>query len=217
FIGGVGILRAGADREATQRHVLLDGRQLGFGNREGDVDGFHLVDGHHVHVVGGGHVTLFDGKVAGAPVNGRINGAVAELDLGVFRRGLAGADGGAGAGDGGLVGIDGLGAGIGAGAQLLRLILGNDAGGKELPVAFGLGILILGVSRIARHVGLGLEQRSLVASDIGHGLVVGGFQRTAVDIEQLLAFLDEVAFLEVNVGQLTAHQSFDGDGGVGLD
>jgi hypothetical protein len=196
---------------------FLDGGQLGLGNGEGDVYGLNLVDGDHVHIVGGDHVTLFDGEVAGASVDGRIDGGVTELHLGIFSRGLTGADGSLSAGDGGLVGIDGLGAGIGAGAQLLRLVLGNDAGGEELAVAFGLGILILGVSRIARHVGLGLEERGLVASDIGDGLVVGGFEGTAVDIEELLALSDEVAFLEVNIGQLTAHQSFDGDGGVGLD
>src|ERR1039457_972811 len=86
------------------------------------------------------------------------------------------ADGGPGAGDGGLVGIDGLGAGIGAGAQLFGLILGNDAGLEEFPVAFGLGVLIFGIGLIACHVGLGLEKRGLVAGDIGHGLVIGGFE-----------------------------------------
>src|ERR1019366_4843080 len=131
LIGGVGILRARADGEAAQCHVLFDGGQLGFGNGESDVDGLNLVDGDHVHIVGGDHVTLFDGEVAGAPVDGRIDGGVAELDLGVFSGGGAGANGGLGASDGGLVGIDGLCAGIGAGAQLLRLVFGDDAGGKE--------------------------------------------------------------------------------------
>ena len=37
--------------------------------------------------------------------------------------GLAGADGGLRALDRGLVGLDGLGAGVGVGAQLLRLVL----------------------------------------------------------------------------------------------
>ena len=121
-----------------------------------------------------------------------------------------------GAGDGGLVGIHGLGAGVGAGAQLLRLVLGNDTGLEEFAIAFGLGILILGVGLVAGHVGLGLKQRGLVAGDVGHRLVVGRFEGAPVDVEQLVALLYEVAFLEVNVGQLTAHLGFDSDGGVGL-
>src|ERR1019366_1270756 len=57
----------------------------------------HLVDGHHIHVVGGDHVALFHGEVAGAPVDGRIDGGEAELDFGVFGGGCASADGGLGA------------------------------------------------------------------------------------------------------------------------
>src|ERR1019366_7010358 len=144
-----------------------------------DIDGLNLVDGHHIHIVGGDHVALFDREVAGAPVDGRIDGGEAELDFGVFGGGGAGADGGLGAGDGGFIGVDGLGAGVGAGAQLLRLVFGNDAGLEEIPVAFGLRVLIFGIGLIARHVGLGLEKRGLVAGNVGHRLVVGSLQGAA--------------------------------------
>ena len=137
--------------------------------------------------------------------------------LAFSRGGCTGADGGLGAGDGGLIGVDGLGAGVGAGAQLLRLVLGNHAGLEQFGVAFGLRVLIFGVGLVARHVGLGLEERGVVAGDIGHHLVVGGFQRARIDVEELLALLDEIAFLEIDVDQLAADLGLNRDRGIGFD
>ena len=76
---------------------------------------------------------------------------------------------------------------------------------------------VFGVGLSRAMLALACSERSLVAGDVGLRLVERGFQGAAVDFEELLALLDEIAFLEIDLGQLAAHQGFDGDGGVGLD
>ena len=112
--------------------------------------------------VGGDHVALLDGEVAGAAVDGRADLGVAELHAGVFDRGLAGADIRLGAFDGGLVRRHRLGDCVGVGAQLLGLILGDDAALEQLGIAVGLRFGVFGLSGVARQIGLGLPERRLI-------------------------------------------------------
>ena len=83
-------------------------------------------------------------------------------------------------------------------------------------VAVGLGFGILRLRLIAGQVGLGLTQRGLVPGQIGLRLVQGGFERPRVDGEQQVALFDEVAFLEIDLGQLAADLGLNRDGGIGL-
>jgi hypothetical protein len=86
------VLRPRAHGEFPLRHVALDGRQLSFGNREGDVDGLELIDGHQLLAVGHHHVALFHSDVAGAAVDGRTDAGVAELHARIIHGRLAGPD-----------------------------------------------------------------------------------------------------------------------------
>src|SRR5205823_14889465 len=121
------VLRTRAHRQFTHVHVALDRRQLGFRNRKRDVNRLHLVDGHQIHAVGHHHVALLYREVAGTSVYGRADFGVAQLHARVVDRGFTGPDRGLDTLDGGFVRGHRLRYGIGVGAPLLRLILGDDA------------------------------------------------------------------------------------------
>ena len=98
--------RLGDDRlhpERPRRAVLRDRGQVLLGKGEAHVNRVDLVD-HQQRVVGIGldDVAGVDQEVSGAPVDGRADGAVVELEPGVLHRRLVGADGGLGVADRGL-------------------------------------------------------------------------------------------------------------------
>ena len=121
------VLGTHEDGELSHGHVFLDIPQLRFRNGEGDVNGLHLVDGHQVHVVCRDHVPLLDHEVAGAPVDGRADFRISQLELVGLDHRLGGHHLGLSALDGGSVGAHGLGLGVGIGAHLLALLSGNHA------------------------------------------------------------------------------------------
>ena len=120
------------------------------------------------------------------------------MDADLLDRGFAGADGGLGAFDGGLVGRYRLRHGVGVGAQLLGLVAGDHAALRQFGVALGLRFGVARLRRVARQVGLRLTQSGAVARRIGQRLVETWLRAAAVDFEEDLALLDEVAFTEMD-------------------
>ena len=66
----------------------------------------------------------------------------------------------------------------------------------QLRLALGGELLILGVRRVARELRFGLREQRLVARQVGFGLRERRLERPPIEREELLALLDEVAFVE---------------------
>ena len=80
----------------------------------------------------------------------------------------------------------------------------------------GLRFGVPHLGRIAGQVRLELTQRRLVLGESRLRLVQCRLEGPLIDGEKQVALLDEVAFVEIGVGQLAGHLRLDRDRGVGL-
>jgi len=177
-------------------------------------------------------------------VDGGADGGVAELDLrGVHRR-LVRADRLLGALDGGLIGADGLLCAIDiglvgehgvrerlrGGAELVGLLLGDQAPLEELRVPARLDLRVLRLRLIARERRPRLAHLRTIAVegrpcllDLAHvlgevrlGLRQRRLEGARVDGEEEVPRAHVLAFLEVHAHQLAADLGLDRDHGVGF-
>ena len=89
--------------------------------------------------------------------------------------------------------------------------------GDELRLAVGCDLLIFGVGAVARELRFGLVEQRLIADEIGLGLLQRRLERPRIDHEELVALLDDVAFVEERLLQLAGDLRADRNGGVRLD
>ncbi len=165
-------------------------RQIGLRQVEGNLDRLNLRDGHERRgAVGRDHVAGMDQQRAGLAVHRRANLRIAEIQL----RDV----------DGSLVGGE-------------RCV-------KDLYVARGRIALLsrygadLIQMLIERHVTIGIFQLGLIAGQQGTCLSKRSLKGPGVDAKKQIAFLDELAFLEVCRVQHALNARGDLDSRVGDD
>ena len=73
----------------------------------------------------------------------------------------------------------------------------------QLLLALGGELLILGVGGVARELRFGLREQRLVAHQVRLGLRERRLERPAIEREEQLPLLDEVAFVEATVARAT--------------
>src|SRR5690349_12561504 len=211
------VLPRGDNRQLAPRHVALDVRQLRFRNGKSDQNRLDLRDGHQLHDVRCDDVALLHAQIAGAAIDGRRDRSVAQLDFGGLDGGFRGDDLRTRAFDGSLVGADGLGERIGAGAHLIGLFLGDNAGVEKFLISSRLGLRVVFIGAVARQIGFSLAQRRVIAREIRFGLAQRRFVGAGIYLEEYGALLDEIAFLEGNMNELSADLRLDRNRGVGFD
>ena len=96
--------------------------------------------------------------------------------------------------------------------RLLRHVLRDDAALDELGVALAGQLQVLGLAPIARQLRFGLREQRLVARQIGFGLLELRLIRPRIDREEVIALLDEVAFVEQHLGDDAGHLRSHADG-----
>ena len=172
------------DREAAVLHVPLDLGEVVLGHRELGVYGVDPLDAQERARVGGDHVAEVDQALPRAPVDGRANLRVRQLQTRAVDHRLVGADGRAGVLDGGLAGHHrGLGLGEprlgrrdGSLAVLDHRLVGPDCRRRRLHRRPYLVALLAGDVALADQLGValilhaGVLELGLVPDDVGLGL-----------------------------------------------
>ena len=101
--------------------------------------------------------------------------------------------------------------------RLLAGIPREDASLDQLRLTLGRELLILGICRIAVQLCLGLREQRFVARHVGVGLSQCRFERPAIQREEALPRLDEIALVERNLLELTGHLRTNRDRRVRFD
>ncbi len=181
----------GVDRKCALRLQLgLDLRQVVFGDVEDDGDGLKLGD----HGEGGGgagedDIAGVDETQADATGDGRGDVAVGELDLVVLNGALVSLDGA-------FILDDGL-------LLVVELLLGDGVAGVG--------------GAVAVEVDAGLGEDALIVLEGAFSLGEGGLVGARIDVDERLAFVNDLAFLVVNGHDLAGDLAVDGDGEDGGD
>ena len=183
------------DPEGADRPVALDALELLLRHREGDVDRVDAVDHDQriADVVGLHDIALVDQEIAGAPVDGRADLRVRELQPRVLHRRLVRPHHGARGLHRGLVGLDRGGQAQLVRADLVVLLARDHAAVDEPPVAILLDHGIVVLRRVAREVGLGLADLRLMLGELGARLLERGLEGARVDGEEEVARLGRPA------------------------
>ena len=155
-------------------------------------------------VVGLHDVALVDQEIAGAPVDGRADLRVRELQPHVLHRRLVRPHHGARGLHRRLVGLDRGGQAQLVRADLVVLLARDHAAVDQPPVAILLDHGIVVLRLVAREVGLGLGDLRLMLGELGARLLERGLEGARVDGEEEVAGLDVLALLEVDPGDLAA-------------
>ena len=216
-VGGV-VLRSGVHRQLALRHVPLDVAQLRFGHREGHVDGLHFGDGHQVAGIGGDDVALLHGDVAGAAVDGRADGGVAQsapwrcrrplVTATIWARALSMAALSASTVCDSASALD---------AHLVGLLARDHALVEQLPrsgLAWSCAYFSLATSRA--RLACAWLSAAVSRARFACAWLSWACEGPRIDGEQQIALLDGVAFVEGDFGQLAAHLGLHRDGGVSL-
>ncbi len=182
-------LHLGSYAELVVAIVALDvGKKL-LRHREGHVNRRHLVNGDQRHIVGLDHVAHLDREIAGASVDGRLDGAVGEVHSCVLYRGFVG-------------GYDLL-CRLRLGHDLVVLLARDHAFLVERFPTHRLRLRVRGIGTVPGDISIRLRQRGLV--------------RTAVNDEEQTALLDVLPFAESHLHDLACHHRLHRDGGERLD
>ena len=94
------------------------------------------------------------------------------------------------------VGLHHRGGGVGLRAGLLGDVLRDDAALIQLLLAFGGELLIFGVGGISRELRFGLREQRAVAHEVGVRHRERSLERPAIEREEQLTLLDQIAFME---------------------
>ena len=167
-LGRAGI--TGDRRYNTQgalRHVSFHVGQVLLRHGEIHIDRTHFIDHYDRKVRDLYQIAGLDHQHARAPVNGRINRAVFQVEFGRF--------------DGGFVGIDHRVGGIGGALKGVHLLARGNTGVEQLLIPLRLGTVVRRHGFVAGQLGFGLRQRRLIGS--------------RVDRKEQLAFFDGITLL----------------------
>ena len=159
----------------------------------------------------------FCDDVAGAPVHGRVDVGIAELNIEIVDGRLVGFHLRLGAVDRRLVGVQELGQRIRVAFELLALLLGENALLHQLEVALRLFARVLRVGRVAIQIGFRLEFQGRALLQIRHRRLHLAFQRLSIDQEQDIVLLDVVSLLKIDLGEHAAGLGPHRDHRVGFD
>src|SRR5262245_43304965 len=214
FIGFIRQSHFGLQR--ALRHVSLHRRQIVLRNREIGVDGVQSLDHQERRPGAGGRdwgrqiADVYE-SLPGATVDRGVYEAIAQLQFGVFDRGLVRLDRLLGVAHRRLIGGHRGRQRLGVGLHLIELFVRDDSLPVQLRVSPRLRLAEFRLRPVTRQRRFGLFLQRQVFGQIGLGLLKTYLKRAWIDGEERIAFLYVGAVGEVDI------QNSPGDLGPNLD